>query len=101
MTPSELQVIESRANAATPGPWTTDWRGAGDVILANCEGDGVIFAAAGVEPAQESVDAEYAVAACNAFPLLLAELRRLQAERDEWKRIAEWRAMALTLVVIS
>jgi hypothetical protein len=79
MTPSELSALEALTIAATSLPWTTDWRGSGEVVLANCEGDGVIYAAAGVPTAQESADGEFAVAACNAIPRLIAEVRRLRA----------------------
>jgi hypothetical protein len=74
MTDEELQAIEARANAATPGPWevfaerevSTEHK-----ALMGCthDGDGVFY---------EREDAEFVAHARADIPALVAEVRRLR-----------------------
>lgn len=81
MTPEELQAIEERANAATPGPWVNQemeiiiekaawpWNLIADVFLNNA-------------------DAAFIADARADIPALVAEVRRLQ---DDAQRLEHYR----------
>jgi hypothetical protein len=78
MTDKHLNEIEARANAASPGPWGCKWvyRGATrTAFLMREEGDGWF-----VGP---NLDATFIAHARQDVPALIAEVRRLQAERKE------------------
>lgn len=78
----DLDSIEARANAATPGPWCTDsWEiyqgteyepGISEWIGETCRGM--------TTPAQDRADAAFIAAARTDVPALVAEIRRLRAE---------------------
>lgn len=84
LTEQQLADIETRANAATPGPWCTDsWEiyqgteyepGISMWIGETCRGT--------TSPEQDSSDAEFVAAARTDVPALLAEVRRLRAESE-------------------
>ena len=85
MTEDELATIEARANAAQPGPWWV-------VVVGKNHDDGpshiimseyvsITEAFAGGEIPQ-AVDAEFMAKARTDVPALVAEVRRLTAERD-------------------
>lgn len=86
LTDEQLQEIEARCNAATPGPWA--WAAGRSTVL----GEDGIIAADGEEifvncgrgagdPIDE--DRQFLVAAREDIPALLAEIKALKAERDE------------------
>lgn len=74
MTDEELDAIEARANAATPGPWTweTDYEEEGGYFLDGSDGEDVGWARS--EP-----DIVFITAARVDVPALVAEVRRLRA----------------------
>lgn len=75
MTESELQAIETRANAATPGPWKS--LKFGEYVF----GPGVrLFAAATAQ------DAEFVSLARADVPALLSEVRRLEEQNERLRR---------------
>lgn len=79
--PLDLDAIEARAAAATPGPWATssEWSvrtGARDDELVAC-----------VQYKDHGRDAEFIAAARSDVPALVAELRALRAERDAAARV--------------
>jgi hypothetical protein len=88
MTEDELQAIEARATAATPGPWTT---GAGKVeggqvrelVIGPGPRDDVIVAIAyggfGNPVDRTSEDRAFIAAARTDVPKLITEVRRLKA----------------------
>lgn len=95
MTDQELAEIEARANAATPGPWKAkpreddrNERCAGIVALrpdADDEWDrelDVVVTDSGVYPPDPKT-AEFIAHAREDVPKLIAEVRKLRAERDE------------------
>lgn len=101
MTEEELKVIEARADAATEGPWT--WRDGSDPycdlgILAGASGEVCNFGCAeqyypteGTEPSP--ADAAFIASARTDVPALIAEVRRLQAEKTELaKSLTAWKA---------
>ena len=81
--PLNLAHIETRANAATEGPWCTDaWEiyqgteyqpGLSMWIGETCRGTST--------PEQDQADAAFVAAARTDVPALIAEVRRLQAQR--------------------
>ena len=85
MTPEELDAIEQRANAATPGPWElVDWFSAvepGRTDLGSPIGEvGCDLAIA---------DAEFVAAARTDIPALIAEIRRLRRELGRLSSLAD------------
>lgn len=99
MTESELQAIEARANAATPGPWSeTD--DTGTVIACYCSGGPGVFAGE-ADPAvyggNDRADFAFIAAARSDVPTLIAEVRRLQsignAQLEELHRLRSEREM--------
>lgn len=91
MTDEELQAIRTRAEAATPGPWT---EGAGTVaggevreLVIGPDGRTIIAMAYGgfghPMPDCTREDRAFIAAARTDVPALLAEVERLRAERDE------------------
>jgi hypothetical protein len=85
MTEDELQPIEARANAATPGPWTT---GAGkiregetrELVIATNDDVIVALAYGGVgNPVDRTTqDRTFIASARTDVPALVAEVRRLR-----------------------
>jgi hypothetical protein len=74
-TNQQLDDIEARANAATPGPWhLTD----ADTIVAPLSTDTIADV---WEPTGMSRNGEFIEAAREAVPALVAEVRRLQTQR--------------------
>ena len=75
MTDAELAAIESRANAATAGPWElagcciSKWTDAGDPEMRIYD-----------EGGHSQADAAFIAAAREDVPKLLAEVRRLREE---------------------
>ena len=73
----DLDAIEARAEVATPGPWTIKRGGVRSsewLLDPDLDGWGHI---------DFEADAEFIAAARSDVPALVAEVRRLQAERDE------------------
>ncbi|MCX4596153.1 hypothetical protein OG819_42830 [Streptomyces sp. NBC_01549] len=83
LTEQQLTEIETRANAATPGPWCTDsWEiYQGTEYEAGAEWIGETCRAGEMDDSR--ADAEFVAAARTDVPLLLAEVRRLTAALDE------------------
>lgn len=69
MTENELKHLEELCAKATPGPWLRD--GSGYVFVKN------------IEIGNSSDNAEFIIAAREALPKLIAEVRRLQARLNE------------------
>lgn len=78
MTEQQLQEIEARANATTPGPWEIERNSSGwiDGIRAP-NGDEIVKTDFGVYP-PERPDAEFIAHARTDVPKLLAEVRMLK-----------------------
>lgn len=88
MTQEELEAIEARANAATPGPWER-WPddvdgGDGWALVSDADGEPVV--GAHPCPLEQCADAEadyaFIAHARSDVPALIAEVRRLRSERD-------------------
>lgn len=97
LTPEALAEIRKRAEAATPGPWEPrdpDWwqledpdyadktdgiQAAGRSIMGTCDGC----------PAGKYDDAVFIAHARTDIPALLAEVERLRAERDAYRKQSE------------
>lgn len=79
----DLDAIEARANAATPGPWCTDsWEiYQGTEYVAGAEWIGETCRAGEMDDSR--ADAEFVAAARTDVPALVAEVRRLRAELAE------------------
>lgn len=82
MTPFDLEAIEARAHAATPGPWSeTD--DTGTVIVCDCTESPTVFAP-DADPAvyggNDRSDFRFIAHARCDIPALLTEVRRLQTE---------------------
>jgi len=79
--PLDLDAIQARANAATPGPWYFQPEYGPEFIAAEVRGYehgiGNLEFGAG---SQARADREFVIAAREAVPALLAEVRRLTAE---------------------
>ena len=94
MTEAELNEIEARERAATPGPWTLTV-GAGAAMVTD---DAVVIFAGGPEDCSDPGDDTHPTPADKAFldnartdiPRLTAEVRRLRAViRDAAMRLHE------------
>jgi hypothetical protein len=88
MSDDELNAIEARANAATPGPWTQGEIAAGDLPYAGgCFAVEVFGATADpyavLAECQHEADAAFIAAARTDIPALVAEVRRLRAVLGE------------------
>jgi len=95
MTDEELQAIKARVEAATPGPWamSRDEMSAGFgqhryVVVGTTTADGKKLVdwrllVEGMRGADAVHDAEFIAQARTDVPALLAEVERLQAERNE------------------
>lgn len=87
--PLDLDAIETRANAATDGPWCTDsWEiyqgteyepGMSLWIGETCRGTGSLE--------QDRADAEFVAAARTDVPALVAEVRRLRAALEQIRHL--------------
>jgi hypothetical protein len=74
VTDEELNAIEARANAATPGPWEL---GEHEILAAH---SAVVVAGAGCcDPVRLDADANFICQARTDAPALVAEVRRLRA----------------------
>ena len=84
MTDEELVAIETRANAATPGPWTweTDYEEEGGYFLDGPEGEDIGWARS--EP-----DIIFISATRTAVPALITEVRRLRDALGDAIELAE------------
>ena len=81
--PADLEAIEARASAATPGPWTSPWIGDSTCRDAILGGGGEVVGVTwrdGWHLAVTQADAEFIAAARTDVPALVAELRQLRAE---------------------
>jgi hypothetical protein len=83
ITEEDLARLETLAQAATPGPWDSDGItiGAGDDQVADIWGDNDF------DGAQCSANGRFIVAACEAVPALVAEVRRQRVIEDDSRRI--------------
>jgi len=81
MTEQELQAIEARERAATPGPWNGVGKGFETYIEAR---NSTVVTSAYID----DEDVAFVVHARSDVPALLAEVRRLQGliKQAEWKR---------------
>ena len=85
--PIDLEKLERLAKAATPGPWTnigigTIRRKRPDEFIAEC----LPMLTRSVEKLRRCMNnADYIVAACNAVPELIAELKAARAENADLK----------------
>lgn len=94
MTPADLDAIEKRAAAATPGPW----RECGDILQGKSAiriSSKDLFCSYDTMSMQNADDARFIAAARSDVPALLAEVRRLQAELSDNKTFI---AAALSVV---
>lgn len=82
MNEERLAELERLASVAKPRPWFVAWNGDGDVsgVMPDPDAihDGEVFFARNLERSGFADDCAYIVAACNAVPELLAEVRRLR-----------------------
>jgi hypothetical protein len=87
LTPQQLDEIEQRANAATPGPWTTDgweiYQGGGSSAPDLMAWAGETCRADDYDGSRN--DADFIAHARTDVPALLAEIRRLRAEVADFK----------------
>ena len=90
MDSARLDKLERLAKAATPGPW----EGRGNHIFC-ANNKRLVYVEA--ERALDLQTAAYIVAACNAVPELIAELKEARAENGELKRHSEWLERKLQL----
>lgn len=91
MTDTDLQEIEARAEAATPGPWRVVERVAFlDAFDVDTPGGSCLWE--GYRDTCSKVDSEFIAASRTDIPRLLAEVRRLTAENE---RLREWLETAL------
>jgi hypothetical protein len=90
LTEQQLTDIETRANAATAGPWCTDsWEiYQGTEYQPGAEWIGETCRAGEMDDSR--ADAEFVAAAREDVPALLAEVRRLRAELDEAAEDVSW-----------
>lgn len=84
MTPEELYAIEVRANAATPGPWTsithpTLHHSHNDVFVENDDSDLICEMVDG-KVFDRLATAEFIAHAREDIPALIAEIRRLRRQ---------------------
>jgi hypothetical protein len=96
MTTLDLDALERLAAEATPGPWRVGdpdqppFYEGGDTVQV---GYRVLLRMNG--HFQHEADARLIAAAREAVPLLVAEVRRLRASVDSWRRLATHAADAL------
>lgn len=76
MTPEQLDAIEARANAATPGPWTLDHPDDGTEIT-------------GPDSTVTELDIQFIIHARTDIPALIAEIRRLRRELGRLSSLAD------------
>jgi hypothetical protein len=89
VTPEQLAEIEDRARSATPGPWASGHKSwAGENAVLSIILNGLPVAICGEETANTehpaSADAEFIAHARQDVPALVAEVRRLQDELDNY-----------------
>lgn len=84
MTNEELNEILARAAAASPGPWVADGS-AVEAFNAPIDPDIAITGSMTIHslPAEHEANAAFIAAAREDVPNLVAEVRRLRAERGE------------------
>lgn len=87
LTAEERAELLALREAATPGEWRLEERGVlcqalprGDYRPVGVPNPPFVFVAM-VAAAPKDADAEYIVAACNAVPRLLTQIKRLEARR--------------------
>jgi len=101
MTDADLSTLEALASAATPGPWRLNdprrWEAPdGCRNIVGGVGESAIVIARYDDGAGSNYD--YIVAACNALPQLIAEVRKLQTERlDAYREIDRLRDLERSL----
>lgn len=89
MTPEQLDAIEARANAATPGPWRV-WYSSTTIAAIEAADRWIVEGSDGHAIYIASADAAFIGAARTDVPALVAEVRRLQTwieelTRDPWE----------------
>lgn len=85
MTDQELQAIEERANAATPGPWKANESHYDFAVFAphpSESGNTLIAQIDGGISTDSERDADFIAAAREDVPALIAEVRDLRAKLD-------------------
>lgn len=88
LTDERLAEIDARAEAATPGPWTTyewGWMGADEGGAGVCLDTEDLRAIARTIDAGTLGDAAFIAHARADVPALVAEVRRLRAKHDDWR----------------
>lgn len=95
MTEDELDRLEALASAATPGPWESTWNqvdvdGETEDVITTSEPReqyrSVVgtFWYDGLHAGCKEQDAAFIAACREAVPKLIAEVRRIRKELDEW-----------------
>jgi hypothetical protein len=95
VTEQELNEIESRANAATPGPWHLNSADGGYTVCTGPEDDteGPHECIASIFDSADDSDFKNAVFCAHAredVPALIDEVRRLRAEAEKNRRVFVW-----------
>jgi hypothetical protein len=94
MTDEELEAIQKRADAATPGPWSafTDPARRADqsLIVAPPPEYGLIHVQTHKDFASLNHDATFIAHAREDIPKLLAEVRRLRDENEQLSKSVEF-----------
>jgi hypothetical protein len=96
VTNEELEAIEARANAATPGPWYVVYEGSSDWevltdALRDADGNSLEFriSSSHRHRAPDCPDAAFIAKAREDVPALIAEVRRLRADADRWAHVRD------------
>lgn len=90
VTPEELAEVRALDAAATDGPWIVDPNAEDRTdVVSTTHRCAVCYV-----PDEESPDGEFIARMRDLGPRLAAEVERLTAERDAWKRVAVARGKA-------
>ena len=92
MTSEELDAIEARANAATPGPWTAEECGTNDFGVIVSPDGVVVWPAQGNVCWERDADPVFCAYARSDVPRLIAAARRLlaiEAAAEAWLLVGD------------
>ena len=94
----DLDAIEQRANASTEGPWCADPIEDRDGWFVHSAAEPLFpIVAVDERGSQSEPDAAFIAAARTDVPALVAEVRRLTQDNQQWKRISEDAARAVDI----